>query len=65
METGNQSQVLIVTHSPIIMGHPGARLLGMSRYGLEPIALQDTEHFRVMREFVGDPHGVIEAMTGE
>ncbi len=61
MESGNQSQVLIVTHSPIIMGHPGARLLRMSRYGLEPIALQDTEHFRIMREFVDDPHGVIEA----
>ena len=65
MEAGNQSQVLIATHSPIIMGHPGARLLRMSRHGLEPVALQDTEHFRIMREFVGDPHGMIKAMTEE
>lgn len=65
MEEGNQSQVLIVTHSPIIMGHPGARLLRMSRYGLEPIALRDTEHFRIMREFIDDPHGMIQAMTEE
>ena len=62
MEAGNQSQVLIVTHSPIIMGHPGARLLRMSRYGLEPVALQETEHFRIMRELLGDPHGMIKAM---
>lgn len=63
MELGNQSQVLIVTHSPIIMAHPGAQLLRMSRYGLEPIALRDTEHFRIMREFVDDPCGMIDAMT--
>lgn len=61
MEAGNQSQVIIVTHSPIIMGHPGARLLRMSRCGLEPTALQDTEHFRIMRQFADDPHGMIEA----
>ncbi|MCE4223889.1 AAA family ATPase [Methylobacterium sp. C25] len=62
MEAGHQSQVLIVTHSPIIMAHPGARLLRMNRYGLEPVALEDTEHFRIMREFVGDPDGTIKAM---
>ena len=65
MDEGDQSQVLIVTHSPIIMGHSGARLLRMSRYGLQPIALQDTEHFRIMREFIDDPHGMIQAMTEE
>lgn len=65
MEAGDQSQVLIVTHSPIIMAHPGARLLRMSRHGLEPIALQDTEHFRIMREFVADPDGMVRAMTEE
>lgn len=63
MEAGNQSQVVIVTHAPIIMAHPGARLLRMSRHELEPVALQDTEHFRIMREFVADPHGTIESMT--
>lgn len=65
MEAGNQSQVLIVTHSPIIMGHPGARLLRMNRHGLEPVGLTDTEHFRIMREFVSDPHGTIKAMIDE
>ncbi len=65
MEEGRQSQVLIVTHSPIIMAHPGAQLLRMNRYGLEPVALQDTEHFRIMREFTLDPHGVIKAMIEE
>lgn len=65
LEGGNQSQVIIVTHSPIIMAHPGARLLRMNRYGLEPAVLQDIEHFRIMRQFVDDPHGMIEAMISE
>ena len=65
MEEGRQSQVLIVTHSPIVMAHPGARLLRMDRYGLEPVALTNTEHFRIMREFTLDPQGVIKAMIEE
>lgn len=63
IEADKQSQILIVTHSPIIMGCPGAQLLRMSSYGLEPAALQDIEHFRIMREYVTDPAGMIEAMT--
>lgn len=62
MEAGRQSQVVIVTHSPIIMGCPNARLLRMNRDGLEPVALEDTDHFKIMRAFVGDPHGTIQAM---
>lgn len=65
MEKGRQTQVLIVTHAPIIMGYPDARLLRMNRYGLEPVALQDTEHFRIMREFIDDPHGMVRSMIEE
>lgn len=62
MEDGNQSQIVIVTHAQIIMAHPGARLLRMNRHGLEPVALQDTDHFRIMRAFVDDPCAMIETM---
>ena len=63
MEAGGRTQVVLVTHAPIIMAHPGAALLRMSRHGLAPVALEDTEHFRIMRQFVNDPLGTIEAMT--
>ena len=62
MEAANQSQILIVTHSPIIMGYPGAQLMRMTRYGLNPVELQNTEHFQILREFVSDPDGMIRAM---
>lgn len=63
MQEGGQSQVIIATHSPILMALPGARLLAMRRFGLQPIELEETEHFNIMRQFVADPVGFVAAMT--
>jgi len=52
----------MATHAPILMACPGATLLRLGKYGLEPIALEDTEHFRLMREFFLDPQGFLEMM---
>lgn len=62
MQARAQTQVIIATHAPIVMALPGARLLGMTRGGLDPIRLEETEHFRLLREFVLDPTGTVEAM---
>src|SRR6201998_2498021 len=45
------SQIIMATHSPMLMAYPGARLLRLSKYGLEPVTVEETEHFRIMREF--------------
>jgi predicted ATPase len=55
-------QVIMATHAPILMASPGATLLRLSKYGLEPVLLEDTEHFRLMREFFTDPQGFLEMM---
>jgi predicted ATPase len=55
MEQSGRSQVIMATHSPLLMAHPGARLLLLSKYGLEPVSLEQTEHFRLLREFCADP----------
>jgi len=34
---------------------PGARLLQLSKYGLEPITLEQTDHFRLIQDFISDP----------
>ncbi|MES2338612.1 MAG: AAA family ATPase [Pseudomonadota bacterium] len=62
MQAGERSQAIIATHAPIVMALPGARLLRMGKYGLEPVRLEDTEHFRILREFMLDPSGTIDAM---
>lgn len=63
MQAGGKTQVIIATHAPIVMALPGARLLGMTRGGLDPIRLEDTGHYRLLREFVLDPVGTVEAMV--
>ncbi|WP_374295817.1 AAA family ATPase [Sphingomonas sp.] len=57
-----RAQVIMATHSPILMSLPGARLLLMTRGGLDPVTPADTAHFRLYREFMLDPAGTIEAM---
>jgi predicted ATPase len=52
-------QVIIATHAPMLMAYPGARLLSLTEKGLAPIALEDTEHFRLMRDFWADPEGFL------
>ena len=57
-----KSQVIIATHSPILMALPDADLRHIHRFGINPIKLEDTEHFRLYREFVLYPHETVEAM---
>lgn len=58
-----KSQVIMATHSPILMTLPGAALWHISRFGLPPIALEDTDHFRIYREFILYLYETVEAMT--
>jgi predicted ATPase len=53
-------QVIMATHSPLLMAYPGAQLLRLTRDGLEPIRLIETDHFRLLREFCEDPEGFVE-----
>jgi predicted ATPase len=47
------------------MACPDATLLRISKYGLDPVTLTDTDHFKLMREFCADPVTFIEAMLEE
>ena len=45
-------QFIIATHSPILMAYPDALILNCGLDGVKPIAYEDTEHFRVTRDFL-------------
>ena len=55
-------QAIVATHSPILMAMPGASLWQIDRGGLSRVRLEDTSHYRMMREFILDPAGTVEAM---
>ncbi len=58
-------QVIMATHAPILMAYPEARLLRLNRGGLQPVMVEETEHFRLMREFVLDPKGFVVGRVAE
>ncbi|MEI9983408.1 MAG: AAA family ATPase [Aliidongia sp.] len=55
MERSEKCQVLMATHSPLLMSYPGATLLSLTKYGLEPVQIEDTDHFRLLSEFCANP----------
>jgi predicted ATPase len=65
MDNSGNCQIILATHSPVLMAHPGARLLRLTKYGLEPVTVEETDHYKVMREFCADPAGFVEAALDE
>lgn len=47
-----QSQFLIATHSPILMGYPGADILLLDEDGIRRVDYEETEHYFITREFL-------------
>lgn len=54
-QLSGQVQAIIATHSPILMSLPDAALLSLDGGAIRPIALEETEHYRVTRAFLGNP----------
>ena len=65
MDHSGICQVIMATHSPVLMAYPDARLLRLSKYGLEPVTVQETDHYKVLREFYDDPTGFVQAVIDE
>ncbi|WP_213775919.1 AAA family ATPase [Bradyrhizobium sp. dw_78] len=65
MENIGHCQIIMATHSPILMAYPNATLLRLSKYGLEPTTVEQTDHYKAMREFFDDPTGFVEAAIEE
>jgi predicted ATPase len=65
MEERGLAQIVMATHSPLLMAYPGARLLLLSKYGLAPASLEETEHFRLIRDFSADPASFIQSALEE
>jgi predicted ATPase len=60
---GGQAQFLIATHSPILLALPGAQLLAFDDTGVRETSYEQTEHYRLYRDFLADPAGYLESMS--
>lgn len=58
-QQSGRSQFIIATHSPILMGYPGARLMSFDGNSIEPIQYQDTAHYIISRQFLNSPEAMM------
>jgi predicted ATPase len=65
MDKSGICQVIMATHSPMLMAYPAAQLLRLSKYGLEPVRVSETDHYRLMREFCADPETFIDTVLSD
>jgi len=45
------SQLIIATHSPILMAYPGATILEIADGELRRVSYEETEHYKVTKQF--------------
>ncbi|WP_413376570.1 AAA family ATPase [Paenibacillus taichungensis] len=51
-DLSDNSQFIIATHSPILLGYPGARILSFDNGGIQEVEYEDTEHYQITRSFL-------------
>jgi len=54
-EDSGNAQMIIATHSPILLSYPGAEIFNFGGEGISPIEYEDIEHVRVTKAFLGNP----------
>jgi predicted ATPase len=51
----NNAQFIIATHSPILMGIPGATLYEIQEEGMRQVQYKETDHYRITKTFLDNP----------
>lgn len=60
-----RGQFIIATHSPILMSYPHATIYHFTQDGVRPIAYEETEHYRVTRDFLNRRDMMLAELLGE
>jgi predicted ATPase len=59
------SQFIIATHSPILLGYPDAWIYQASSHGLERIEYEDTDHYQITRNFLNRRQTFLDVLLSE
>ncbi len=61
----DDSQFVIATHSPILMAYPEAWIYQLDTSGVSRVAYEDTEHYRITRDFLANPDRMLRILFEE
>ena len=53
------SQLIIATHSPILLAFPDAQIYKFSESGVEVVPYKETEHYKSTRQFLENPEKML------
>jgi predicted ATPase len=63
--SGDFSQFVIATHSPLILAYPDAFIYRFDESGIERVALRDTDHYRMTKRFLDDPEEMMKRLLAD
>lgn len=58
----HQSQLIIATHSPILLAYPQAKIYQFSETGISEVKYTDTEHYQITRDFLNRHERMLELL---
>ena len=59
------SQFIIVTHSPILLGFPGAEILSFDDDPIHPCKYEETDSYYVMSMFINNREQILHRLLSE
>lgn len=62
MENEGTSQLIIATHSPILLAYPNADIFLLDDSGITKIQYEQTEHYRISKRFLDDPKSFLKML---
>ena len=60
-----RSQLIIATHSPILLAYPNAQIFELTEDGIYNRSYQETEHYQLTKQFLGNPEGMLKILLEE
>lgn len=64
-EASGNAQIIIATHSPIILAYPNATIVEFSPSGLRAVSLEETEHYKITKGFLTAPERYLKELMKE
>ncbi len=55
MSRAGHAQFIVATHSPILLACPGARIYNFNGEAVSTLEYEQTDHFRLYKDFLSDP----------
>lgn len=65
LKNNNEIQLLIATHSPIILAYPGAQILSFDDERIHEIRYEETAPFQIFSRFLGDRENFLRQLFSE